>query len=53
VATPGTKRRKYPAENVAAAAVELTAADPATTDAAVPAAVGDRATAAVLRLANH
>ncbi|PRY43765.1 aldo/keto reductase [Umezawaea tangerina] len=53
VPIPGTKRRRYLEENVAAASLELTADDLAAIDAAVPAAAGDRATAAMLRLANH
>ena len=42
VPIPGTKRVAYLEENVAAAAVELTADDLARIDDAVPAAVGDR-----------
>jgi len=53
VPIPGTKRRKYLEENVAAAAVELSAADLATIDAAVPAVAGDRYTADMLRLTDN
>jgi aryl-alcohol dehydrogenase-like predicted oxidoreductase len=42
VPIPGTKRRKYLEENLAAADVELTADDLARIDAEVPAAAGDR-----------
>jgi aryl-alcohol dehydrogenase-like predicted oxidoreductase len=42
VPIPGTKRRKYLEENVAAAEVELTSDDLARIDAEVPAAEGDR-----------
>jgi aryl-alcohol dehydrogenase-like predicted oxidoreductase len=42
VPIPGTKRVRYLEENVAAAAVELSAADLARLDEAVPAAVGER-----------
>jgi aryl-alcohol dehydrogenase-like predicted oxidoreductase len=42
VPIPGTKRRKYLEENLAAVDVELTAEDLARIDAEVPAAVGDR-----------
>jgi aryl-alcohol dehydrogenase-like predicted oxidoreductase len=42
VPIPGTKRRKYLEENIAAADVELTAGDLARIDAEVPAAAGDR-----------
>ncbi len=52
VPIPGTKRRKYLEENVAAVAVELTADDLAAIDAAVPAVAGDRYTAEMLRLTN-
>ncbi|HEX6345052.1 aldo/keto reductase [Umezawaea sp.] len=52
VPIPGTKRRKYLEENVAAAAVELSAADLAAIDAAVPAVAGDRYTADMLRLTD-
>jgi aryl-alcohol dehydrogenase-like predicted oxidoreductase len=50
VPIPGTKRRKYLEENVAAAALELTADDLAAIDAAVPAAAGGRYTEEFLRL---
>ncbi|MCS7484303.1 aldo/keto reductase [Umezawaea endophytica] len=53
VPIPGTKRRKYLEENVAAAAVELSAADLAAIDAAVPAVAGDRYTAEMLRLTDN
>ena len=39
---PGTKRRKYLEENLAAVDVDLSAADLARIDAEVPAASGDR-----------
>src|SRR5215210_4752082 len=42
VPIPGTKRRKYLEENVAAADVELTGDDLARIDAEIPAAAGDR-----------
>jgi aryl-alcohol dehydrogenase-like predicted oxidoreductase len=42
VPIPGTKRRAYLEENLAAADVELTPADLARIDAEVPAAAGDR-----------
>ena len=42
VPIPGTKRRKYLEENLAAADVELSADDLARIDAEVPAAAGDR-----------
>ena len=42
VPIPGTKRRKYLEENLAAADVELSADDLARIDAEVPAATGDR-----------
>ena len=42
VPIPGTKRRRYLAENVAAADVELSADDLARIDAEIPAAAGDR-----------
>jgi aryl-alcohol dehydrogenase-like predicted oxidoreductase len=42
VPIPGTKRRKYLEENLAAAEVELTADDLARIDAEVPPAAGDR-----------
>ena len=42
VPIPGTKRRKYLEENLAAADVELTPDDLARIDAEVPAAAGDR-----------
>jgi len=42
VPIPGTKRRSYLEENLAAADVELTPADLARIDAEVPAAAGDR-----------
>src|SRR4051794_1111514 len=42
VPIPGTKRRKYLEENVAAAGVELSADDLARIDAEVPEAAGDR-----------
>jgi aryl-alcohol dehydrogenase-like predicted oxidoreductase len=53
VPIPGTKRRKYLEENVAAAAVELSAADLAAVDAAVPAVAGDRYAADMLRLTDN
>jgi len=53
VPIPGTKRRKYLEENVAAAAIELSADDLATIDAAVPAVVGDRYPAESLRLTDN
>jgi len=52
VPIPGTKRREYLEENVAAAAIELSADDLATIDAAVPAVAGDRYPAESLRLTN-
>jgi aryl-alcohol dehydrogenase-like predicted oxidoreductase len=52
VPIPGTKRRKYLEENVAAAAIDLTADDLAAIDAAVPAVAGDRASAPMLRLVD-
>ncbi|PWW64486.1 aryl-alcohol dehydrogenase-like predicted oxidoreductase [Actinokineospora spheciospongiae] len=42
VPIPGTKRRAYLAENVAAASIELSAEDLAAIEAAVPAAAGTR-----------
>ena len=42
VPIPGTKRRKYLEENLAAAEVELTSDDLARIDAEIPAAAGDR-----------
>jgi aryl-alcohol dehydrogenase-like predicted oxidoreductase len=42
VPIPGTKRRRYLEENLAAAEVELTAEDLAEIDEALPAAAGDR-----------
>ena len=42
VPIPGTKRRKYLEENVAAVDVELTADDLARIDTEIPAAAGDR-----------
>jgi aryl-alcohol dehydrogenase-like predicted oxidoreductase len=53
VPIPGTKRRKYLEENVAAAALELTADDLAAIDAAVPAAAGGRYTEEFLRLSYN
>ncbi|MET1072090.1 MAG: aldo/keto reductase, partial [Umezawaea sp.] len=53
VPIPGTKRRKYLEENVAAASLELSADDLAAIDAAVPAVVGDRYTAEFLRLSGN
>jgi aryl-alcohol dehydrogenase-like predicted oxidoreductase len=42
VPIPGTKRRSYLEENLAAAEVELTPKELARIDAEVPAAAGDR-----------
>jgi aryl-alcohol dehydrogenase-like predicted oxidoreductase len=53
VPIPGTKRRKYLEENVAAAALELTADDLVAIDAAVPAAAGGRYTEEFLRLSYN
>ncbi|WNV90689.1 aldo/keto reductase [Umezawaea sp. Da 62-37] len=53
VPIPGTKRRKYLQDNVAAAALELSADDLAAIDAALPAATGDRYAAAFLRLSEN
>lgn len=55
VPIPGTRRIKYLEENVAAAAVTLTAGDLAALDAAAPvgAASGDRYPAAAMSLLNH
>ncbi|MEO6085560.1 MAG: aldo/keto reductase [Umezawaea sp.] len=52
VPIPGTKRRKYLEENVAAATIDLTADDLAAIDAAVPAVAGDRYAAEMLRLTD-
>jgi aryl-alcohol dehydrogenase-like predicted oxidoreductase len=55
VPIPGTKRRKYLDENLAALDVELTAADLAAIDAAVPRerVSGDRYTAAMMALSGR
>jgi aryl-alcohol dehydrogenase-like predicted oxidoreductase len=55
VPIPGTKRRKYLEENAAAASIELSAADLARIDAALPpgAASGDRYDAGGLSLTNR
>jgi len=55
VPIPGTRRTKYLEENVAAAAVTLTAGDLAALDAAAPvgAASGDRYPAAAMSSLNH
>ena len=55
VAIPGTKRRSYLEQNVAAADIELTAADLAALEAAVPrdAAAGERYPAEFMAHIGH
>ena len=55
VPIPGTKRRTYLAENMAAATLELSTADIAAIEAAVPAAevAGDRYNATMMGTLNR
>ncbi|MFC4008422.1 aldo/keto reductase [Nonomuraea purpurea] len=53
VPIPGTKRRTYLQENLAAADVELTVEDLTSIDAQLPAAAGDRYPAAALGTIDH
>ena len=55
VPIPGTKRRHYLEENVAATSIELSDANLAAIEEAIPvsAVAGARNSAAVMRLANH
>jgi aryl-alcohol dehydrogenase-like predicted oxidoreductase len=55
VPIPGTKRRKYLEENVAAADIQLNASEVAELDAAIPASeiAGDRYAAAAMRAIDH
>jgi aryl-alcohol dehydrogenase-like predicted oxidoreductase len=55
VPIPGTKRRKYLEENVAAAGVAITPAEMAEIDAILPkgAAAGDRYPAAMMAILNR